>query len=227
MVKLSKIVSEQGDEQDATPVAIDGADDDQISNGAAGLIGLSMPYVAEITVRGTARLLMHAWNVEAVQEKADAAKNSAQKKTDDVESYSYRTATGLLGVPGAAFKASIVGAGRSMQDPRSPRKSAMDLLKAIVLPLDVVAPFIPERYEWDLVDRQRVVVQRAAVTRSRPAFEPGWTVAFQVMVNAPQYLAPDKLHQLAVQAGMFCGLLDYRPTYGRFQVTNFKVLPME
>lgn len=221
MVHLSSVMVE-GEEIDTTPV-----DEEQVSNGAANLISTEVPYVADITLRGVARLLMHAWNVEAVEQKANAPKNSAAKKTDDLESYVYRTPEGYLGVPGSAFKAAIVAAGRSMQDPRSPRKSAMDLLRAIVQPLQITAPFLPERTMYDVVDAQRVVVQRAAVTRKRPALEPGWEIMFRVLVASPEYLSPEQLLKLANQAGGLVGLCDFRPTYGRFQVSGFKVLPYE
>lgn len=63
-----------------------GVAEDQVSNVAERLITGGAPYRAFVTVRGTAPLLFHAWNVESVEEKANAPKNSRVKKTDDVES---------------------------------------------------------------------------------------------------------------------------------------------
>src|SRR5579862_8980726 len=103
------------------------------SNGATTFIEMTAPYVAKVTIEGTAALLFHAWNNESVEAKSKAAKNSRAKKTDDVESYVYRTPGGLLGLPGANFHASLVEAARYLQDPRSSRKSGRDLAKAALI----------------------------------------------------------------------------------------------
>ena len=197
--------------------------EEQVSGGAERLITGGAPYRAFVTVRGTAPLLFHAWNVESVEEKARAAKNSATKKTDDVESYVYRNPDGFLGVPGKNMHAAIAEAGRYMPDPRSPRKSARDLLRAGIVPLSVISLFEPTRREWDYLDRQRVTVQRAGVTRTRPAMLEGWVLTFELLVSVPEYVSPTTLHNLITQAGKLCGLCDFRPTYGRFQVDQFRV----
>ena len=192
------------------------------SNGAKDEIEYQAPYRVGITIQGVAPLLFHAWNNEAVEEKAKARKNSKAKKTDNLESYVYRCDNGNLGIEGMALRAAIVGAGRYMQDPRSPRKSAMDLLKAAVIPLTIRAD--TGLREWDYIDRRRVVVQRSGITRERPALKPGWTATFEIMVNLPEYVSPAMLNELVAQAGRLCGLYDHRPTYGRFQVVHFEVL---
>src|SRR5262245_49936512 len=101
-----------------------------VSNNGAAAIDLSAPYTARVTIQGTAPILLHAWNTEAVEEKGKAAKGSKAKKTDDVESYVYRCPNGNIGVPGAYLRGAIVAAAKYRQDPRSPRKSAQDLFKA-------------------------------------------------------------------------------------------------
>jgi len=195
-----------------------------VSNGAIESISASEPYVARIVVVGSSPLLMHAYNVESVEAKGKAAKGSSVKKTDDVESFVYRMSDddNRLGMPGANFCAALCVAAKSMQDPRSPRKSMMDLIKASVISLDPVAPFLPGVTEWDFIDRRRVVIQRNSVARARPAMNIGWRIAFKVLVNAPEYVPPDVLHSLASKAGMFQGIGDFRPTYGRFQVSSFE-----
>lgn len=194
-----------------------------VSNGAQTIIKSFEPYVARITVQGTAPILFHNYNAESVAEKGRAAKGSSAKKTDDLESYVYRVSDGdhRLGIPGANFCAALAVAAKSMQDPRSPRKSMLDLVKAAVIPLDEVAPFEPDIEEWDYVDTRRCVVQRNAIPRQRPALHKGWRVTFAVAVQAAEYIPEDILHGLSVRAGMFQALGDFRPTYGRFSVVNF------
>ena len=191
-----------------------------VSNGAREEILYQAPYVAHVKVEGTAPILFHGWNNEAVSEKAKAAKNSKAKKTDNLESYVYRLKNGNIGIKGEALHRAIIEAGRYRQDPRSPRKSAMDLLKAGVLPMTVLAD--TGAREWDYVDRARVVVQRNAVTRERPALNAGWAAEFDLIVTTPEYIAPSFLLDLLTQAGRLIGLGDHRPTYGRFQITRFE-----
>lgn len=201
-------------------------DEAQVSNGAAEAIDLTIPYRVAVTVEGAAPLLFHAWNTESVAEKAAAAKNSAAKKTDNVESYAYRNEDGHLGIPGKNFHAALVNAGRWLQDPRSPRKSAMDLVRAGIVPLTILCPFQPLTQTWDYLDAQRVTIQRAGVTRTRPAMKQGWRVTFDIMVNIPEYINPTMLNELIGKAGRFSGLCDFRPTYGRFNVVGFVVDPL-
>ncbi len=191
------------------------------SNGAASVIDATQPYVATFTLRGTADLLFHRWNVEGIAEKAGAAKGSKAKKTDDVESYVYRNDKGELCLPGEYVRQAVIHAAKFRQDPRSPRKSAMDLFKAAVVNLTPLASLGVT--EWDYLDQRRVQVQRNGVTRSRPAIKSGWEAEFQFLVNLPEYVGRDLLQEVLTQAGKLIGLADFRPTYGRFVVATFGV----
>src|SRR5687767_14047151 len=91
------------------------------TNDAAELISLEVPYIAEVTIEGVADILFHRWSNEAVEAKAKAAKGSAAKKTDDLESYVYRADNGNLALPGEYLRQSIIAAAKFRQDPRSPR----------------------------------------------------------------------------------------------------------
>lgn len=193
-----------------------------VSNDAEDTIALTRPYRALVEVTGSAAYLYHRYSVESVQAKSDAAKGSKAKKTDDVESYVYRDAEGNLAIPGLQLRAAVCGAARYMQDPRSPRKSAMDLFKAIIISLTDYAPV--GKRNWDYLDQQRVVVQRSAVTRLRPALLSGWKAEFILMVTRPEYCPPEVLRRVLHDAGVLCGLGDFRPSYGRFDVTHFEVL---
>jgi hypothetical protein len=191
------------------------------TNGAKGVIDLSIPYVAQVAIVGVADFLFHRWNTDAVDEKAKAAKGSKAKKTDDVESYVYRTESGELAIPGEYLRMAVIGAAKFRQDPRSPRKSAMDLYKAAVIPLTALAPLGTPT--WDYEHKCRAVVQRNGVNRVRPAMRSGWKAVFELMVNLPEYVSPEALNETIQQAGRLVGVGDFRPTYGRFQVVGFNV----
>lgn len=196
-----------------------------VSNDAEPFISSNIPYAVRVTLEGTSPILFHAWSIEAVKEKAESAKNSETKKTDNLESYVYRCENGNLGIPGVNLCASIAQAAKFKQDPRSPRKSAFDLYKASVIPITPIADLgIPM---WESVGRHRVVVQRNAITRSRPSMGTGWRATFEMLVLTPEYISPKDLNDRIQYAGKLCGLCDYRPTYGRFQVVNFERMDLE
>jgi len=193
-----------------------------VSNGGKSTIDASMPYRVEVTIHGDADLLFHRWNCEAVEAKARSAKGSAAKKTDDIESYVYRNDDGELCLPGEYLRQAVIAAAKFRQDPRSPRKSAQDLVKAAIVSLTPLAGLGTTR--WDYEHKCRVQIQRNGITRVRPALKSGWSGAFVFMVNLPEYVSPEMLHGMLTDAGRLVGLADFRPTYGRFRVTRFEAL---
>src|ERR1700704_1130886 len=118
---------------------LDAVSEKNVSNNGSMDIGTEEPYRALVELTGTSDMLFHAWSNEAVAEKAKAKKNSAAKKTDNVESYVYRMPNKNLAIPGTYLKGAIINAARWRQDPRSPRKSAMDLYRAGIIMLTTYA----------------------------------------------------------------------------------------
>lgn len=192
-----------------------------VSNGAKNTIELIEPFIALVQLTGSSDLLFHRWNCEAVDEKAKAAKGSKAKKTDDISTYVYRNEKGELCLPGEYVRQSLIHAAKFKQDPRSPRKSAMDLFKAGLVSLTPLASFGVK--DWDYLDRRRVTIQRNGINRERPAMREGWKAEFQLLVNLPEYISPSLLQEVLVNAGRLVGVGDFRPTYGRFHVTNFQI----
>jgi hypothetical protein len=192
------------------------------TNGARTAIEHSLPYRVAVTIQGTADLLLHRWNCEAVAGKAASAKGSKARKSDDIESYVYRNDDGEICVPGEYLRMAIIGAAKFQQDPRSPRKSAQDLYKAAVVSLTPLASL--GKKEWDYEDKRRVQVNRSGITRTRPAFKVGWKATFLIMVNLPEYVQEESLNEIIASAGRLIGIADFRPTYGRFVITSFENL---
>lgn len=196
-----------------------------VTNDAADLISMSEPYRVTVTVEGVVPILFHRWSVEAVAEKAAAAKGSKSKKSDNVESYVYRNDEGEICIPGEYLRAAIcspTGAAKYRQDPRSPRKSALDLYKAGIFVATELASLRVK--DWDYLDQRRVTVQRAGITRVRPAMAKGWVAEFEIGVVLPEYIPPSDLRAVLIDAGRLVGLGDFRPTYGRFDTTRFQLI---
>ena len=194
------------------------------TNGSAAFIAMTVPYQVQVQVTGTADLLLHGWNIASIKGKSEGPKGSKAKKTDDLESYVYRDESGHICIPGTYLASALNSAAKFKQDPRSPRKSAQDLFKAGVVSLTGLASLGSK--EWGYEHACRVQIQRAGVTRIRPAFRAGWKATFELQVLLPEYIAPDLLHHTLVDAGRLCGLGDFRPTYGRFAITHFEPLDL-
>lgn len=194
----------------------------QVTNDSQDTIAMEEPYMCRATATGTAALIFHRWSCDDIETKSKAAKGSKAKKSDNIESYVYRNAEGEICIPGEYFRMSIINAAKFLQDPRSPRKSAMDLFKAGIVVLDELCSLGSK--EWDYLDRRRVMVQRNGITRIRPAFNIGWTVEFTVQVLLPEYISPELLNETIQKAGRLIGVADMRPTYGRYQVVGFEVV---
>lgn len=192
-----------------------------VSNAAAATIDLSIPYAVAVSIEGTSDMLFHRWQSEEVDAKAKSAKNSAAKKTDNVEAYVWRNEMGELCLPGEYLRRAIVMAAKFKQDPRSPRKSAMDLVNASVISETHLASL--GKTTWDFLDRRRVTIQRAGITRTRPGVAKGWRAEFNITVLAPEYIDPAFLRELIGNAGRLVGVGDFRPTYGRFDIVAFDV----
>jgi hypothetical protein len=193
----------------------------EVSNDGAQAIEHSLPYIVDVSVEGSAAILFHRWSVDGVAEKAKAAKGSKAKKEDNLESYVYRDLDGFLCIPTEYFRMSMIYAAKFKQDPRSPRKSAMDLFKAGIAGMtDLCSLGIKE---WQYVDRRRVMVQRNGITRHRPACYAGWKTSMSFQILLPEYINSHMFNEVLQSAGRLIGVGDFRPTYGRFQVTKFTV----
>lgn len=186
-----------------------------------GAFAIEMPYTVQVTVEGTAALLFHRWSVDGVEAKAKAAKGSKAKKEDDLESYIYRDQDGFVCLPTEYFRMAVVNAAKYKQDPRSPRKSAMDLFKAGIVGLSDLCSLGVK--EWQYVDRRRVMIQRNGITRHRPAMYPGWKASMEFQVLLPEYINPQMLNDTIQSAGKLIGVGDFRPTFGRFQINHFSL----
>lgn len=190
------------------------------SNGGKEAIEVSIPYTVIVSIEGSADILFHRWNAEAVATKGRAAKGSAAKRVDDIQSYLYRCDDGTIGLPGEYLRQAIITAAKFRQDPRSPRKSAADLYKAGVVSLTALASL--GKADPDYLDTRRVMVQRAGVNRTRPAIKAGWVASFEFMVNLPEYIDRTSLRETIEAAGRLVGVGDFRPTYGRFGISEFR-----
>jgi hypothetical protein len=171
-------------------------------------------------IEGVTPMLFHGWNVQSIDEKGKAPKNSKAKKTDDIPSYVYRDDKDNLCLPGENLRQAMIMAAKFKQDPRSPRKSAADLFKAGIICNTYLASLGVK--DWDYIDRRRAMVQRQGITRCRPALREGWKARFNFTVLLPEYIDRHLFAAVLNDAGRLIGVADFRPTFGRFTIVQFK-----
>lgn len=201
-------------------------DSKQVSNDAAQSVAFEEPYSVRVAIEGTAPILFHRWSCEDVAARGAAKKNSKTKKTDNVDSFVYRNDQNQICLPGEYVRQSLIHAAKFKSDPRSPRKSAMDLFKASVIALTELAPINGGVETWDYIDQRRVVIQRNAITRMRPAFAKGWIAEMEFLILTPEYIDSQLLNEVFVLTGKLVGTADNRPSYGRFQINKFEVVKL-
>lgn len=194
-------------------------------------------YTVNARIRGTASLLQHAYPATQL------APSEVSKRQTGGTDYSlewldtmYQTESGLLYQPATHLEGSMVKAAASFKIKGGRGKTWKDAIKAYVyvtpdeIPhlrdgTTVQAPdasLIEQPTDHLKVNVSRVVVQRAAVARSRLQILPGWELAFTIEV-ADEQVTLDALRQILDEAGRAVGIGDYRPRYGRFEVIEFRV----
>jgi len=195
----------------------------------------SRPYTVRVKVKGVAKMLLHCWQNEAIEEKAKAKKGSDIKKTDNLESYVERVKNpenpdfGKIVMPTLNLCAGIACAAKSYTDKAAGKgKTMYSRVRACVVPgseYGVINEGKEKRDEngnhtWDFVDSRRAVINRAGITRSRPAFNEGWEITFDLLVLEPEYVSFEMLYTLVSDAGKFQAIGDFRPTFGRFRIES-------
>lgn len=179
------------------------------------------PYEFKASIEGVVPILFNRWDCDKQEARGGSPPGSKERNTDDPKTMVYRMNDGTLGIPNYVVHGALSAAGKYMKDPRSSKKSAVDLIKAAILISPMMIPF--GKKTWDFVDARRVRVNgRGAITRHRPALKEGWKLAFTITVLAPSLMGNDFLLELVTNAGRFCGIGDYHPVFGRFKVTKFE-----
>ena len=183
----------------------------------------TQPYGVRVAIVGTADLLFHRYDVEDVEAQANSPKGSKERKTDNVEAYLYRLPNGNIGIPGMNMKSCIRDAAKFFSDPRSKRKSAFDLMRSAIR----VTGGDLKKKKFDYLDKRRVRVNMAAISRARPALLEGWKTEFIIEVIDPAYVTPEWLNEIVQRAGRSTGLCDFRPDFGTFRVAKFEVIELK
>lgn len=173
----------------------------------------------EVEIEGISPLLQHRFPIEEPEE-SEKRKSGSIDYSKELEKSLYRDKNGVIYEPSSHIEGSMIKAAVNFQIPGRGKKTYKDLIKAAIFVEPVQISIEPQEYEKDV---QPVVINRARVRRYRPRFDE-WKLKFKIICLEEDQLSPVTIEKILAYAGKFCGLGDWRPKYGRFKITKFKVI---
>ena len=175
---------------------------------------------AEIT--GVASLLQHRFAQEAHGLEAKKAKKKVYDPDEEAKKASYMDEGGFVMLSEHIYGCLAKAATSFILDGKKTFKDAV--ARGIVVTPDNI-PLLDKKekqyQKWDEIDARRAVVMRSAITRWRPMFYEGWKLRFEIQIVDDDTISPKVLKEIFDKAG-YVGIGDYRPRFGRFQVTGWK-----
>ena len=177
-------------------------------------------------IEGLSPLLMHRFSVEAekaVEEQIKTKKADYGTPEEEAEQAAYRIdgPGSELYLLGEAVYQSVVKAGVNFAVPGARGKTYKDAVKGMVMVVPDCIPLGTDKYE---IDSRRVRIQRGTCMRKRPRIDK-WGAEFEVVILDEEALPPPTMLAILQRAGQTVGVLDYRPRFGRFQVTSWEQVP--
>ena len=187
------------------------------------------------SVRGVSPLLMHSdAGIDPLSATAKQIRSFTKKrvKTDeDVATIAYLEwkagiyfdpSVGVY-VPAQNIHASIAEAARSTKSGKKAKSAVFvsGLNGEENIPLQYEGPTdLQGLWDGGFYDARSVRIGTSRVMRYRPIFR-DWGLSFRV-VFSPEILSEDEVKSMVEFAGDFCGLCDYRPRFGRFEISSVK-----
>ena len=178
----------------------------------------------EVEITGIAAMLHNRFDAGLHGENKSKSKQKVYVAVDEAEKLAYRNEDGFLYQPSEHILGALIKAAANFTF--EGKKSFKDVIKAGVIVEPERMPLLDDggkqRKTWDEIDARGVVVQRARVVRWRPRFNK-WKIQFGLQIINDDQLSPETLKEILDYAGRI-GIGDYRPRFGRFQVTLWKVI---
>lgn len=173
----------------------------------------------EIGIESLSALLLHNPAGMRPANETLARKNIPAVEVE-AEAGCYRLADGQLALPSPAFRSCLVAAGKGR---RFGRTAATTVIRGSVFAADELTPlFTPDgtpAHDFE-IDQRRVVLQRAAIVRSRPKLTK-WAATVRLEVDE-EFIGETQVRELLAIGGRTIGVGDYRPEksgpFGRFTI---------
>jgi hypothetical protein len=191
-------------------------------------------YTVDVSVVGISPLIQHRYPLPDFNSQTKGGKKStgAVNYDDEWKGYFYADGEGKIYQPASHFDGALKKASVNFKVTGKRGKSYRDLISAnVFVTPDMIYHegfVVPEHLDTDAdkplyIDYRPVVVQRARVARARPTFKTGWKLSFQLEVIDDEVPA-EVLQDILALAGKTVGIGDFRPRFGRFNVSHYEVL---
>jgi len=168
-----------------------------------------------VTIKGVCPLLHHKFNPPK-QTRQRKSKKVYDPKTE-AEKGLYKNSEGVIYQPAEHLEGAIIKAATNFQ--MKGRKTYRDYAKACLILLEREIPFTNgAKYE---IDERPVIINRARVMAWRPRWS-NWQFTFIIRNLQPDMMDDQTLKEILEHAGLFVGIGDFRPKFGRFEVTGFE-----
>ena len=170
----------------------------------------------DVTVRGTAPLLMNRFDDAAHPENESKKKQKVYKDKEEAEARLYLDNKENLVQPAIHFESAMIKAAAAFKF--EGKKTYKDAFKGgIFVRPDLI---VHKNQKWE-IDRKPVIVQRARIMRARPRLDE-WELDFSIDV-IDERIADHVVKEVLEYTGLYVGVGDMRPRFGRLEVTNFTV----
>lgn len=168
-----------------------------------------------VSIEGIAPLLQHRFPEEEHEATGSRKKKKVYDPEEDAIAALYKKEDGTIYQPARHFEAALIKAAVAFKF--EGRKTYKDAFKGgiFINPAEIVHKYP----EWE-IDRQPVVIQRARIMRARPRFDK-WALDFEIEIIDDR-IAVDVVKEALEYTGLYVGIGDLRPRYGRFKVIKFE-----
>jgi hypothetical protein len=184
-----------------------------------------MPRKIEVEIKGVCSLIQHKMPIGKDSEEYKKLTEILRKDSDNAEAYTkqaelstYKDSKGKYCIPAVHLEGAIIKAGPNFRVEGKGKKTYKDYMKAFIIFQPNMIVIEPQKY---ILNRTFVRIGPSRILRTRPEFEEGWTAKFTLIVlddTIPLTILKDVLEY----AGQYVGIGDWRPKYGRFEVTLFR-----
>lgn len=171
----------------------------------------------DVTITGKRPLLMHS-TAAMLKPKSNKVKSSAHDPVEEAKDCLYLNDAGKICVPAMAVLSSMRKAATQLKKAGQGKKTLRDFVfSGLQVEPDMIE--LPDQ-NYD-VDLRPVVVQRSRIMRARPLFKK-WSLSFKVNIIDEMTWDAGTVRQVITEAGLYQGLLDFRPLFGTFEVASVK-----
>lgn len=184
----------------------------------------------EIKIKSICPMLHHGAQAVGMQEQS-LKKKGGTALTGNPDEWKdtiyYKDGIGIY-LPAMSFEACIKNAAKQFKI--TGRATATKYVDSGVFCIDEYLPFLVNGKPIMSLDDPRIVIDKRTVknpstkgrnVRYRAKFDE-WASSFKILVHADDYLSDKLLSEIIVYGGLYVGVGDYRPKFGRFNLVSMK-----